>query len=225
MSLSLKSRRDSSSMSLKSRSDTSSLRSRSSKCAEPSSIKCVIVGDAAIGKTCLSSKFATGKYHSEYNPTTFDNFVVTLPGPSSSYVLSIFDTAGQESFDRLRVLSYVGCKVFIVCFSVVSPKSFKSVEANWIEEINHYMPRTPFILVGTRSDLRRAVRQRGAAVVSKEQGFQLADRIGAECYVECSALSGEGLRDVFVNAMEVALKSTSDISDEDSTCGCRCSIV
>lgn len=87
------------------------------------------------------------------------------------------------------------------------------------------MPRTPFILVGTRSDLRKTVRQRGAAVISKEQGFQLADRIGAECYVECSSLSGEGLRDVFVSTMEVALKSTSDISEDDSTCGCRCSIV
>ena len=43
------------------------------------------------------------------------------------YTLGLFDTAGQEDYDRLRPLSYPQTDVFLVCFSVVSPSSFENV--------------------------------------------------------------------------------------------------
>ena len=66
----------------------------------------------------------------------------------------LFVVPFQEDYDRLRVISYMNCDVFLVCFAVDETDSLKSVEANWVPELRRYLPKTPFILVGTRADRR-----------------------------------------------------------------------
>lgn len=83
------------------------------------------------------------------------------------YTLGLFDTAGQEDYDRLRPLSYPQTDVFLVCFSVVAPASFENVKEKWVPEIAHHCQRSwfrlmlfcqyliwnilaPFLLVGTQ---------------------------------------------------------------------------
>ena len=68
--------------------------------------------------------------------------------------MTLFDTAGQEDYDRLRPISYPDTNVFLVCFSVVRPTSFENVKEKWIPEIKHHCPKTPFLLVGTMLDCR-----------------------------------------------------------------------
>ena len=64
----------------------------------------------------------------------FDNYAVTVMIGGEPYTLGLFDTAGQEDYDRLRPLSYPQTDVFLVCFSVVSPSSFENVkEKVWIK--------------------------------------------------------------------------------------------
>lgn len=58
----------------------------------------------------------------------FDNYAVTVMIGGEPYTLGLFDTAGQEDYDRLRPLSYPQTDVFLVCFSVVSPSSFENVK-------------------------------------------------------------------------------------------------
>jgi cell division control protein 42 len=111
----------------------------------------------------------------------FDNYAVTVMIGGEPYTIGLFDTAGQEDYDRLRPLSYPQTDVFLVCFSVVSPSSFENVrekvnsfslihanlarrdESNqlltlvwpqWVPEITHHCQKTPFLLVGTQVDLR-----------------------------------------------------------------------
>lgn len=117
-------------------------------------IKCVVVGDGAVGKTCLLISYTTNKFPSEYVPTVFDNYAVTVMIGGEPYTLGLFDTAGQEDYDRLRPLSYPQTDVFLVCFSVVSPSSFENVREKWVPEITHHCQKTPFLLVGTQIDLR-----------------------------------------------------------------------
>ena len=63
----------------------------------------------------------------------FDNYAVTVMIGGEPYTLGLFDTAGQEDYDRLRPLSYPQTDVFLVCFSVVSPSSFENVrEKVWL---------------------------------------------------------------------------------------------
>ena len=68
--------------------------------------------------------------------------------------LGAISHTGQEEYDRLRPLSYTQADVFLVCFSVVVPSSMENVREKWVPEIAHYAPGTPYLIVGTQTDLR-----------------------------------------------------------------------
>ncbi len=119
------------------------------------------------------------------------------------YTLGLFDTAGQEDYDRLRPLSYPQTDVFLVCFSVTSPASFENVREKWFPEVHHHCPGVPCLIVGTQTDLRDDAQVRDKLAkqkmqpVRKEDGERMAKELGAVKYVECSALTQFKLKDVF----------------------------
>jgi len=179
-------------------------------------IKCVVVGDGAVGKTCLLISYTTNKFPSEYVPTVFDNYAVTVMIGDEPYTLGLFDTAGQEDYDRLRPLSYPQTDVFLVCFSVVNPASFENVKEKWFPEVHHHCPGVPCLIVGTQSDLRddqtyiEKLAKNKQKPISSEQGQKLAKDLGAYKYQECSALRQKGLKDVFDEAIIAALDPNSN---------------
>ncbi|KAG7221555.1 hypothetical protein INR49_017086 [Caranx melampygus] len=186
--------------------------SHTAESTEMQTIKCVVVGDGAVGKTCLLISYTTNKFPSEYVPTVFDNYAVTVMIGGEPYTLGLFDTAGQEDYDRLRPLSYPQTDVFLVCFSVVSPSSFENVKEKWVPEITHHCPKTPFLLVGTQIDLRddpstvEKLAKNKQKPITPETAEKLARDLKAVKYVECSALTQRGLKNVFDEAILAALE-------------------
>ena len=175
-------------------------------------LKCVVVGDGAVGKTCLLISYTTNQFPADYVPTVFDNYAVTVMIGDEPYTLGLFDTAGQEDYDRLRPLSYPSTDVFLVCFSVISPPSFENVKEKWFPEVHHHCPGVPCLVVGTQIDLRddkviieKLQRQRLRPITS-EQGSRLVRELKALKYVECSALTQRGLKNVFDEAIVAALE-------------------
>ena len=126
--------------------------------------------------------------------------------------LGLWDTAGQEDYDRLRPLSYPQTDVFLIAFSIISPNSFENVKSKWYPEIQHHCPGTPIILVGTKSDLRddpetkEDLSRKGISMVPREAAQQRAAEINAKTYLECSALTQSGLKGVFDDAIRAALE-------------------
>ena len=120
--------------------------------------KCVVVGDGGVGKTSLLISFTTNTFPEEYVPTIFDNFHMDITLDGQIYHLGLFDTAGQEEYDRLRPLAYPKTEVFLVCFCTVSMPSFKNVREKWVPEIKIVCPKVPFIVVGTQKDLRHEIK-------------------------------------------------------------------
>lgn len=174
-------------------------------------LKCVVVGDGAVGKTCVLISYTTNAFPGDYIPTIFDNYACNLMVDGKPISLGLWDTAGQEEYDRLRPLSYPQTDIFLVCFSIISPASFGNVRNKWWPELSLHAPDVPILLVGTKGDLRdnpgmiSKLKSRGMNVVSKEQAEQLAKDIGATKYMECSALTQNGLKDVFDDAVRTSL--------------------
>uniref|UniRef100_A0A8C4N0D5 Ras homolog family member J n=1 Tax=Eptatretus burgeri TaxID=7764 RepID=A0A8C4N0D5_EPTBU len=175
-------------------------------------LKCVVVGDGAVGKTCLLMSYANDAFPEEYLPTVFDHYAVNVTVGAEQYLLGLYDTAGQEDYNQLRPLSYPNTDVFMICFSVVYPSSFHNVKEEWVTELRKCCPKVPYLLVGTQIDLRDASKTLTRLSEMKEkpitfqQGMKLAKEIGACCYLECSALTQKGLKAVFDEAIFVALR-------------------
>jgi len=139
--------------------------------------------------------------------------------PMRSVTLSLWDTAGQEDYDRLRPLSYPHTNVILMAYSVDSPVSLANVRNRWYPEVRHFLPGVPIVLVGCKSDRRyeslamrnfcewnQSNRFSVVDCVSTEAGETIGKAIGAKRFLECSAMLGTGVEDVFLACAEVALK-------------------
>ena len=179
----------------------------------------VIIGDGAVGKTCMLISYVQNQFPEDYIPTVFDNYAATVMVDNKQIQIGLWDTAGQEDYDRLRPLSYPSTDVFLVCFSLDTPESFENIKNKWYPEIQHHAPGVPFIIVGTKLDTR--VEGRPGDFVSTKMGELLKEELKAWRYLECSAKNQEGLKQVFDEAIRCVLIA----QQRTAKSGRKCSIL
>merc|ERR1711956_55541 len=174
--------------------------------------KLVIVGDGACGKSCLLIVFTKDEFPHDYVPTVFDTHVADIEVDKKQVELVLWDTAGQEDYDRLRPLSYPDTDVIVMCFSIDAPDTLDNIPEKWTPEVKHFCPNVPIILVGNKKDLRndpntiKELAKMKQEPVKPEDGRTMAEKINAFAYLECSAKSKEGVREVFETATRAALQ-------------------
>ncbi|CAF0940881.1 unnamed protein product [Brachionus calyciflorus] len=178
--------------------------------------KLVIVGDGACGKTCLLYAFCKDEFLDDYEITVFETYVTDIEIDGIKIELVLWDTAGQEEYERLRPLSYPDSNVILVCYSIDNHDSLENIADKWSPEIKYYCPKIPIILVGNKKDLRNEMKR----TVSTEEGARMADRIGAHYFFECSSKTREGVRSVFEAAARASL-IYSKKKKSKGKCSCR----
>ncbi|PPR99790.1 hypothetical protein GOBAR_AA20877 [Gossypium barbadense] len=166
-------------------------------------IKCVTVGDGAVGKTCMLICYTSNKFPTDYIPTVFDNFSANVAVDGSIVNL-------QEDYSRLRPLSYRGADIFVLAFSLISRASYENVLKKWMPELRLFAPNVPIVLVGTKLDLREdrayLADQMGSNIITSAQGEELRKQIGAAAYIECSSKTQQNVKAVFDTAIKVVLQ-------------------
>ncbi|KAF7675942.1 GTP-binding protein RHO1 [Astathelohania contejeani] len=165
--------------------------------------KITIIGDGASGKTSMLLRFCKDTFSPDYTPTVFENSFRNIEYKNCIIELWLWDTAGQEDYDRIMALSYPDTDVLLICFAVCDLKSFESVTRRWVPEAKHRCAGTPMILVGCKSDLRedpetvRVLEENNQKMVSTVEGTNLANEIGALAYYEVSSKTGDNIQPLF----------------------------
>ncbi|XP_056593164.1 rho-related GTP-binding protein RhoF [Triplophysa dalaica] len=174
-------------------------------------LKIVVVGDGGCGKTSLLMVYAKGDFPEKYAPSVFDKYVTTVNHGGKDIQLNLYDTAGQEDYDRLRPLSYQDVNLVLICYDVTNPTSFENVTIKWFPEVHHFCHDTPIILIGCKTDLRnnkekmRKLKASDMAPITYLQGEEIQKQLKAEVYLECSAKYRENVEDIFRETAKRAL--------------------
>ncbi|XP_044159418.1 ras-related C3 botulinum toxin substrate 1-like [Bufo gargarizans] len=186
-------------------------------------IKCVVVGDGAVGKTTLLCNYTTDTF-----PTVFNNCFANVMVDGKPGNLVLWDTAGDG--ERFRLLSYPLTDIFLICFSLVNPNSFQDVYLRWYPEVRHHCPYIPIILVGTKLDLRddkdtiQNLKAKKLTPITYCQGLAMAKEIGKQTptvHVKISAFSAltqRGLDSVFVEAIRAVVGPLGPVKKRRRKC-------
>eukprot|EP01084_Bolivina_argentea_P243374 408016_1 len=116
-------------------------------------IKCIVVGDTGVGKTCMMISYTTDAFPGDYVPTVFDNYSANVMVDGKPIQLGLWDTNGDQDCNKLRPLSYPDSDVVLICFDIMNRQSFTNCDLHWCREIQHHLPGVPMLLIGTKMDL------------------------------------------------------------------------
>ncbi|XP_060577674.1 ras-related protein ced-10-like isoform X3 [Ruditapes philippinarum] len=150
--------------------------------------------------------YVDNSFPSEYVPTVFDNYTAMLRVEGQPINLGLWDTSGQSNYDRLRPLAYPQTDVFLMCFAVDNRDSYESLKLRFLPEVRHHCPSVPLVLVGTKIDKRPNNPDHDKQFISNGRGHHLMKEMGARRYIECSAMTQQGVTNVFEEAVKVALE-------------------
>jgi small GTP-binding protein len=177
-------------------------------------VKAVLVGDAACGKTCLAIASTKREYPKQIDNTT-NQYTTVVRHNGRQMELTLWDTSGQDEGDRNRASAYQNTDVFLVCFSIISPFSFENVRTKWVPEIRRYSsPEKPLILVGCKVDLRNdpesleRLSEKKLAAITYDQGLKMQKEIKAVAYIECSAVEMTRLDELTRTILETVAPTT-----------------
>lgn len=131
-------------------------------------LKIIALGDASVGKTSLTYRYASNRFDEDYRMTLGMNLVtknitLTYEGKETSIQLSIWDTGGQSSFASLLPMYYRGALGALMVYDLTKRKTFESLD-KWINDVKEHCNEIPIVIIGNKKDLDEKI------VVSTEEG-------------------------------------------------------
>ena len=158
------------------------------------SFKIVMLGDGAVGKTAMTTRFTQDFFDADYKRTIGADFAVKrleIPDIDAKVTLQCWDLAGQPRFEFVRQGFYRGARGGLLLYDVTRRRTFLNID-NWKEETFKNVGKPiPLVVVANKVDLvdSRAVTTEEGETYAKEHDF---------LYVESSALTGENVEDAYI---------------------------
>ncbi|KAL0248197.1 hypothetical protein GEMRC1_003433 [Eukaryota sp. GEM-RC1] len=191
-------------------------------------LKIVLLGSAAVGKTCLVGRFVNEKFDSDYELTIGAAFAAkAVTAGDRTLRIGIWDTAGSERFEAMSRIYYRGARAAIVCYDVTDKATFDRTMF-WINQLQSNEPSCAVYICATKVDLLDEGHTRA---VPKSAVSQVTEQVNAKCF-ETSAKTGSQIPELFstilddfiANGTEEAAEDTSlaSLDDNNGQSGCSC---
>jgi Ras-related protein Rab-2A len=151
--------------------------------------KFIILGDSAVGKSCIISKFRDDQFSQTHDVTvgvTFTNQMMHIG--TAELRIQLWDTAGQEIYRSITRSYYRDSHCAIIVCDLTKHETFETM-AQWVKEVQTIAPPyCKIVLVGNKLDLPR--------MVSSEELTAFGAQVGCPVF-ETSALTGVNIRAIF----------------------------
>ncbi len=153
--------------------------------------KVIIAGDECVGKTACIRRFVDSKFSESYKQTLgFEVSIKVITINQNPVILSIFDVAGQKSYQKIRANYYTGANGYCLLFDQTNYNTFNHLE-EWFREIRAVSPSSPILLIGNKNDVPQK------QVTSEDVSLALK-KYGIPAFIKTSAKTGEGIQEMFL---------------------------
>ncbi|XP_010428296.1 PREDICTED: ras-related protein RABA6a-like [Camelina sativa] len=154
--------------------------------------KAVLIGDSAVGKSNLLSRFSKDEFRLDSKPTIGVEFAYRNVHVGDKIIKAqIWDTAGQERFRAITSSYYRGALGALLIYDITRRTTFENIK-KWLFELRDFSnPDTVVVLVGNKSDLRQS------REVEEDDGKNLAESEGLY-FLETSALENVNVEEAFL---------------------------
>ncbi|XP_069119238.1 ras-like GTP-binding protein RhoL [Argopecten irradians] len=167
-------------------------------------IHCTLVGDGMVGKTSIAHTYIGKGIGDQYVATVFENYAGGTSIDGESYIVSIYDPAGQHDYSRMRACTYTDCEVILLCYNANDRDTFNHITSFWLPEIRKFRGnKSSIILIATQTDTRNPDSDFS---ISTQEGEDLARETNAVGYMETTIQDYYSVKDVFEKAVTCALK-------------------
>ncbi|MFX1307423.1 MAG: Rab family GTPase [Promethearchaeota archaeon] len=163
-------------------------------------LKIIIIGEPAVGKTSLVKKFISGQFSKDYRSSIGTNIFakkIKLENDIDTS-LQLWDIAGQERWTNMRHLYYAGAKGVIIVGDLTRRSTFDQIERFWVPDVNKYCNLAPILLLANKCDLE--------SQISNTEIISVGERINALSIFNTSAKTGENVESAFKIISKKAIK-------------------
>lgn len=168
-------------------------------------VKAILIGDPAVGKTSIVKRYTEGGFPNQYNKTIgvdFDKTETRYNINSNKFKIKwiLWHFGGANAFDRTRASYYEGVKAALLVFDISRPKTYQNMY-NWVQELlNNMRGLCPLVLIGNKADLR----DKKNNTVPKRMGEKFANTLEKHTgcntpYIETSAKENKNIDKIFTH--------------------------